>query len=77
MSSDRVLDGRDEKTDTGTDGTSLETLLDGGLGVIDGILCSGHDYDGKSGEERMNCSDEFKQTEGRIAISLFVEICED
>jgi hypothetical protein len=34
----RVLDSRDEKTDTGTDGSGLETLLDGGLGVIDNML---------------------------------------
>jgi hypothetical protein len=36
--SDRVLDGGDEKTDSGTNGSGLETLLDGGLGVIDNIL---------------------------------------
>lgn len=36
--SDRVLDSGDEKTDSGSDGSGLETLLDGSLGMIDNIL---------------------------------------
>jgi len=38
MCSGRVLNSGDKETNTGTDGSGLDTLLDGGLGVIDNIL---------------------------------------
>lgn len=42
MGSDRVLDSRDQETNTGTDGSGLETLLQGGLGVEDSVVICGH-----------------------------------